>query len=46
MDLALTELVQSLRETGFTDVADEIESCKASYEIAGGLTIRPEKSSG
>ncbi len=43
---ALTELVQSLRETGNDDLANEIESCKASYEIAGGLTIRPEKSSG
>lgn len=40
---ALAELVQSLRETGQGEIADEIESCKKRIESPGGLAIRRER---
>lgn len=40
---ALAELVQSLRETGQADLADEIAACKKIVATPSGLTITPEK---
>ncbi|MFO7171005.1 MAG: hypothetical protein DIU80_023510 [Chloroflexota bacterium] len=40
---ALAELVQSLRETGQGDIADEIERCRKEIARAGGLAIAREK---
>jgi hypothetical protein len=39
----LNELVQSLRETGRSDIADEIAACKKAQARAGGLVITPER---
>src|SRR5215470_16897545 len=38
---ALKELVQSLRETGQGEIADEIAHCKTKSENPGGLAIMP-----
>lgn len=43
---ALDELIQSLRETGQGELADEIAGCKKVFEQAGGLVIRREKEHG
>jgi hypothetical protein len=40
---ALADLVQSLREQGQADLADEIEGCKKRVESEGGLAITPER---
>jgi hypothetical protein len=40
---ALRELIQSLRETGQGDLADEIVACKKITVRAGGLRITPER---
>jgi hypothetical protein len=40
---ALKELVQSLRETGQDEVANEIAQCKLKSENPGGLAIMPVK---
>ena len=40
---ALVELVQSLRETGHSEIADEILGCKKVSFQPGGLVISPEK---
>ncbi len=43
---ALRELIQSLRETGHADIADEIAGCTKQVQRAGGLRIAPERSRG
>lgn len=40
---ALKELVQSLRETGQTEIADEIAACQKRITTTGGLAIIKEK---
>jgi hypothetical protein len=40
---ALKELVQSLRESGQGEIADEIAGCKTKSENPGGLAIMPVK---
>ena len=40
---ALDELVRSLRETGYGEIADEIADCRKTQARAGGLAITPEK---
>ena len=40
---ALRELIQSLRETGQGEIADEIATCTKESLRAGGLRITPEK---
>jgi hypothetical protein len=40
---ALKELVQSLRETGQDEIANEIAQCKLKSENPGGLAIMPIK---
>lgn len=41
---ALSELVQSLREQGMAELADEIDGCRKRVATAGGLAITPERS--
>ena len=40
---ALRELIQSLRETGQGEIADEIATCTKESLRTGGLRITPEK---
>jgi hypothetical protein len=40
---ALAELVQSLRETGHAELAEEIAACKKTVNTPSGLTITPER---
>jgi hypothetical protein len=40
---ALADLIQSLRETGQGDIADEIARCKQPSESPGGLAIVPAR---
>ena len=40
---ALRDLIQSLRETGHADIADEIATCKKESLRIGWLRITPEK---
>jgi hypothetical protein len=40
---ALDEVVQSLRETGYSEIANEIANCRKTQTRAGGLAITPEK---
>jgi hypothetical protein len=40
---ALRDLIQSLRETGNTDMADEIAACTKTTMRAGSLRITPER---
>jgi hypothetical protein len=40
---ALDGLMQSLRETGFDDLANEIDACRKQSPRVGGLTISRER---
>jgi hypothetical protein len=40
---ALRELIQSLRETGNTELADEIAACTRTTMRAGSLRVTPER---
>jgi len=40
---ALRELIQSLRETGSTEIADEIAACTRRTMRAGSLRVTPER---